>query len=145
MKRQGNRKSRRWGDKETGRQGDRETRRRTDRGTERRRDRETDSAKIRSVAPSLCPSVSPSLRLSVSLSLCLFLFLWFVPLIAKAQTGAITGRVITEDGGGLANVTVMLLPVNPNQRSSTRQFSAITDEEGGFKFTGVPSLTYTVH
>jgi len=38
----------------------------------------------------------------------------------------------------------MLLPVNPNQRSSTRQFSAITDEEGGFKFTGVPSRTYTV-
>src|SRR4030095_12671502 len=30
----------------------------------------------------------------------------FAPLVATAQTGVITGRVVAEDGGGLPNVTV---------------------------------------
>ncbi len=74
----------------------------------------------------------------------LFVSLWFVPTIASAQTGAITGRVITEDGGGMANVTVSLSSVSLNKGRSSRQFSVVTDEEGAFKFMGVPALAYTI-
>src|SRR5215510_8317608 len=105
--------------------------RRRDGEMERRRDgeieggRDRERGRLREIL-SLCLSVSLSLCLPVSLSLCLSALLWVDPLIAEAQTGAITGRVITEDGGGLANVTVMLLPVNLNQKGYTRQFSTIT-------------------
>jgi hypothetical protein len=61
---------------------------------------------------------------------------------ASAQTkGAITGRVVTEDGGGMAGVTVMLLSVavQGGQRRSTT-----TDEEGNFRFTDLAPRPYTI-
>jgi hypothetical protein len=71
------------------------------------------------------------------------LLTWLV--VANAQqTGVITGRVVTEDGAGMANVTVALLPAGGAQRAMGRQFSTATDEDGNFKFTGVPSRTYTI-
>lgn len=60
------------------------------------------------VAPSRCPSVS--------LSFFLFLFSWFAPLTIEAQTGEIRGRVVTEDGAGMPNVTVFLNPVASDRR-----------------------------
>jgi hypothetical protein len=62
--------------------------------------------------------------------------------MASAQTkGAITGRVVTEDGGGIAGVTVMLSPVaiQGGQRRSTT-----TDEEGNFRFTDLSSRPYSI-
>jgi protocatechuate 3,4-dioxygenase beta subunit len=61
---------------------------------------------------------------------------------ANAQTkGVITGRVATEDGAGLAAVTVMLLPVamHGGQRRSTT-----TDEEGNFRFTDLSPRPYSI-
>lgn len=61
------------------------------------------------------------------------------------QTGVITGRVIIEDGGGLANVTVDLYPANAGQRNPGRRISTTTDEDGNFKFTGVSPRSYSVN
>ncbi len=59
---------------------------------------------------------------------------------ANAQTkGAITGRVVADDGSVMAGVTVMLFPTpaQGGQRRSTR-----TDEEGNFRFTDLPARPY---
>jgi hypothetical protein len=121
------------------RQRDREMERQRDGETERWRDREK---RVPREGFSLSFSFSRSLRPSVSLSL--FLSLLLVHIIAEAQTGVITGRVVTEDGGGLPNVTVLLYQVSTNQRGAARRFSTTTDEEGAFKFTGVPPRAYTI-
>ncbi len=65
---------------------------------------------------------------------------------ALAQRGEITGRVVTEDGGGMPNVNVMLFPAGTNQTSfsssSTNRTS--TDEEGNFKFTNLAPRVYSI-
>jgi protocatechuate 3,4-dioxygenase beta subunit len=68
----------------------------------------------------------------------------FAPLVAKAQTGVITGRVVAEDGGGLADVSVELYPVNSGQRNLGRQIWTVTEEDGTFKFTGVSPRAYSI-
>jgi hypothetical protein len=91
--------------------------------------------------------VSPSPRLPVSLPLCLFLFSLFLPLIADAQTGEITGKVVSEDGGGMPNVMVYLSPVGSGQRAASngQPESAVTDRGGNFKFTGLAPRQYSVN
>jgi Carboxypeptidase regulatory-like domain len=76
----------------------------------------------------------------------LLLSLCFVPLTPEAQTGVITGRVVTEDGGGLPGVTVYLMPVSADRRtiSSGPQTRTLTDGEGNFKFTGLAPRVYSV-
>jgi len=62
--------------------------------------------------------------------------------MANAQTkGAITGRVVADDGSGMAGVTVMLFPTaaQGGQRRSTN-----TDEEGNFRFTDLSARPYGV-
>jgi hypothetical protein len=79
------------------------------------------------------------------LSLLLF-SLCFVPLFTEAQTSVITGRVATEDGGGLPGVTVSLIPVAADRRtiSSGPQNRTLTDGDGNFKFTGLAPRVYSV-
>ena len=79
------------------------------------------------------------------ISLLLF-SLCFVPLSPEAQTGVITGRVVTEDGSGLPGVTVTLTPVAADRRAISRgsQNRTSTDEDGNFKFTGLAPLVYSV-
>src|SRR5215510_7810599 len=72
--------------------------------------------------------------------------LCFVPLSPEAQTGVITGRVVTEDGSGLPGVTVTLAPVAADRRaiSGRPQNRTLTDEDGNFKFTGLAPCVYSV-
>src|SRR5262245_44742920 len=108
---------------------------RREKETERRRDGETEGQRRREIN-----------FLSVSLSLCLSVFSLFIPLIANAQTGEITGRVMTEDGAGMPNVTVFLNPVATDRRPTTggSQNRTGTDEDGNFKFNGLAPRVYSV-
>src|SRR5262245_60665221 len=124
-KRQGDKGTRRRGDKEKRGQGDKEKWR---------------QGKIRFLL-STCPLVSLSPLLPLFL-----LFSLFIPLIANAQTGEITGRVVTEDGVGVSNVTVILNPVATDRRPTMggSQNRTSTDEDGNFKFTGLAPRVYSV-
>src|SRR5262249_42056103 len=63
-----------------------------------------------------------------------------------AQTGVISRRVVTEDGGGVAGVSVTLNPVASSQRAvRVGQLERnVTDEDGNFKFTGLQPRIYSV-
>jgi hypothetical protein len=69
-----------------------------------------------------------------------------MPLIANAQTGEITGRVVTEDGTGAPNVRVFLSPVGPGRRAApnNQPENVTTDGDGNFKFTGLAPIQYSV-
>ncbi len=69
------------------------------------------------------------------------------PMIANAQTGMITGRVVSEDGAGLPNVSVYLNPIASSRRAASRDLSetVATDKEGNFRFTGLAEGLYTVN
>ncbi|MGH9835000.1 MAG: carboxypeptidase-like regulatory domain-containing protein, partial [Blastocatellia bacterium] len=56
--------------------------------------------------------------------------------------GSITGRVVAEDGSGMANVPMMLWPVGSIQPSARRTTTA--DEEGKFEFANLPARLYRV-
>ena len=61
---------------------------------------------------------------------------------ANAQTrGAITGRVVAEDGNGLANMTIQISAIG--SQSSLRR-STTTDEEGRFRFADLPARSYDI-
>jgi len=72
-----------------------------------------------------------------------FIILLISASTASAQTkGAITGRVVAEDGAGMAGVTVMLstaVAIQGGQRRSTT-----TDEEGNFRFTDLSPRPYSI-
>src|SRR5262245_9967039 len=96
-----------------------------------------------------------SMRLLFTLFL-LLLFSSFAPLIAKAQSGEITGRVVTDDGAGLPNMIVSLAPVARDGRVGTgiavasvtmgpSRNQASSDEDGNFKFTGVSQGSYSIN
>ncbi|HEY6402167.1 MAG TPA: carboxypeptidase-like regulatory domain-containing protein, partial [Blastocatellia bacterium] len=71
-----------------------------------------------------------------------FIILLIPASTVNAQTkGAITGRVVAEDGAGMAGVTVMLwaVAVQGGQRRSTT-----TDEEGNFRFTDLSPRSYSI-
>jgi Carboxypeptidase regulatory-like domain len=75
----------------------------------------------------------------------LLLSFCFVPLFTEAQTGVITGRVMTEDGSGMPGVTVSLMPVADRRTISGRPLNRTgTDEDGNFKFTGLAPRVYSV-
>src|SRR5262245_1166954 len=80
------------------------------------------------------------------LSLLLF-SMCFLPLSPEAQTGVISGRVVTEDGRGLPGVTVTLTPVAADRRTISRgsQNRTLSDEDGNFKFTGLAPVVYSVN
>jgi Carboxypeptidase regulatory-like domain len=86
-------------------------------------------------------------NLIVKMNCLLFFILFvFVPPASDAQTGEITGRVVTEDGVGMSNVTVSLNPFAADRRPTTGgpQNRAATDEDGNFKFTGLAPRVYSV-
>jgi hypothetical protein len=67
---------------------------------------------------------------------------------APAQPGGvITGRVVTDDGNGLSNLSVRLFPASTGQRGvrSGREASAVTDEDGNFRFTDLSRSLYSVN
>jgi hypothetical protein len=76
----------------------------------------------------------------------LFVSSWFAPLTSEAQTGEITGRVVTEDGVGMPNVTVFLIPVTTDRRPTLggSQNRTATDEDGNFKYTGLSPRVYSI-
>src|SRR5262245_66396120 len=126
-RRQGDKETRKRGDGETGKRGDRELGRRENEGTRR--------------APPRRPVAQ-----SPSRPVFLFLLSLFIPLMANAQTGEITGRVVSEGGSGIPNMTVYLSPAGSIQRSASDQpESAVTDGEGNFKFTGLAPRLYFVN
>jgi hypothetical protein len=64
-------------------------------------------------------------------------------LIAIAQSkGTISGRVISEDGSGVANATVSLWPVGAT--GGGRFSTVFTDEDGNFSFANLSPRSYTV-
>src|SRR5574341_1175018 len=76
----------------------------------------------------------------------LFVSSWFAPLTAKAQTGEITGRIVTEDGAGLPNMIVLLSAVARNAReaSGASRDRTSTDEDGSFKFAELAAGRYSI-
>ena len=78
-----------------------------------------------------------------------FLFLailisYFAP-ASEAQTGLITGRVVTEDGGDMSNVNVSIYPAYAGQRHAGSPLSTTTDEHGNFKFTDLKPRAYRIY
>ena len=63
-----------------------------------------------------------------------------LPLAAQQQTGAITGRATDAQGGALPGVTVSI--ASPNLIGGAR--TAVTDEQGVYRFTLLPGGIYTV-
>ncbi|HEY8461228.1 MAG TPA: carboxypeptidase-like regulatory domain-containing protein [Blastocatellia bacterium] len=71
--------------------------------------------------------------------------LLFFSLTANAQTGAITGRVVNEEGAGMPGVTVVLRPFVADRQAQGGSLNrTITDEDGDFKFTEVGRRVYSV-
>jgi hypothetical protein len=62
------------------------------------------------------------------------------PAYAQQQTGAITGRAVDTSGGALPGVTVAI--ASPNMIGGAR--TAVTDDQGVYRFTLLPGGTYTV-
>jgi hypothetical protein len=79
-------------------------------------------------------------------SLLLYISFCFISLTTVAQTGVITGRVISEDGSGLPGMTLSLLPVTADRRVSAgiSQNRALTDLDGNFKFISVVPRVYSI-
>jgi Carboxypeptidase regulatory-like domain len=76
----------------------------------------------------------------------LLMALSFITIMATAQTkGAITGRVVADDGSGVAAVTVILTPgASPPGSLANFQRSITTDEEGKFRFANLPARPYNL-
>jgi hypothetical protein len=62
------------------------------------------------------------------------------PANAQQQTGAITGRAVDTSGGALPGVTVSI--ASPQMIGGAR--TAVTDDQGIYRFTLLPGGTYTV-
>ncbi len=75
----------------------------------------------------------------------LLMFLLFVLCLSSlAQTtskGVITGRVVSDEGAGLAGMTVRLTATGASRLGQIRSTS--TDDEGNFRFDGLPSQVYS--
>jgi hypothetical protein len=63
-----------------------------------------------------------------------------LPAYAQTQTGAITGRAVDTSGGALPGVTVSIS--SPQMIGGAR--TAVTDDQGVYRFTLLPGGTYTV-
>ena len=68
------------------------------------------------------------------------LFALALPALAQQSTSAITGRAIDTSGGALPGVTVAI--ASPQMIGGAR--TAVTDNEGIYRFTLLPGGTYTV-
>jgi hypothetical protein len=75
-----------------------------------------------------------------SLALVAFVSTLGSPAYAQQQTGAITGRAVDTSGGALPGVTVAI--ASPNMIGGAR--TAVTDDQGVYRFTLLPGGTYTV-
>ena len=81
-----------------------------------------------------------------SITAYLLIALPFTTITASAQTkGAITGRVVADDGSGMAGVTVMLTSAaSPTGPLGNYRRSTTTDEEGNFRFNDLPARPYNL-
>jgi hypothetical protein len=100
---------------------------------------------MRSMRSIYTPRLLGVLRASVAPLL--FFSSCFAPLISNAQTGEITGRVVTEDGTGLPNVGVFMTVISRESRVTSvgPRNQTSTDIDGNFKFTGLAAGSYTVN
>ncbi len=92
------------------------------------------------------PEISLFLALRFLRVLCVSAVLCFAPLTAKAQMGVITGRVVSEDGSGIPNMTVILSQVAASRSgaSGVRPERTVTDSAGNFKFENLEPRHYSV-
>jgi hypothetical protein len=81
-----------------------------------------------------------ALRLRVPLSLLLITLALAPPALGQALTGTITGRAIDSSGGVLPGVDVSI--ASPSMIGGAR--SAVTDTQGVYRFTQLPSGEYQV-
>src|SRR5262245_14402161 len=76
--------------------------------------------------------------------LCLISLLMVMFVIADAQSaGVITGRAITEDGKGVPQIHLSVYAAGSKPRRDGYA-SAVTDEEGNFRFAGLPPSPYRI-
>src|SRR5262245_23093746 len=120
-----------WKDRGTEGQRDRETEGRRDRGTERRRDKSVEA---------LRRSVALSLHLLCSL---LIVVLCTANAFAQRATGAITGRVVADDGQPVRHATISISSMGGAGRSAGR-LTVVSDEDGNFQAEGLDQVPYTV-
>src|SRR5262245_26203172 len=85
-----------------------------------------------------------SLRLSISLSLHLLVSLLIVGLctanaFAQRATGAITGRVVADDGQPVRHATISISSMGGGGR-----LTVISDEDGNFQAEGLDSVPYVI-
>ena len=111
-----------------------------DGGTERRRDGETERHYVLKISPSLRPSVPPSLRL---LGFLLLIGLCTANAFAQRATGAITGRVVTDDGQPVRHATINISSVGGGGRRAGR-LTVVSDEDGNFQAEGLDSVPYVI-
>ncbi|MGH9802477.1 MAG: carboxypeptidase regulatory-like domain-containing protein, partial [Blastocatellia bacterium] len=71
----------------------------------------------------------------------LFVTLCSVSLAQTSSKGVISGRVVSDEGAGLPGMTVRLSPTGASKLSQIRSTS--TDEEGNFRFDGLPPQVYS--
>src|SRR5262245_2665442 len=114
-------------DEETERRRDGETERRRDGETERRRDGES-------------RSVSLSLRLLGSL---LLVVLCAANAFAQRAPGAITGRVVADDGQPVRHATINVSSMGGEGRRAGR-LTVVSDEDGNFRAEGLDSVPYSI-
>jgi len=69
------------------------------------------------------------------------LFVFLFSFAIAQQRGTISGRVVTDEGAGLPNMSVSLFAQGSGGITSTRR-TATTDEEGNFQFTGLPPQSF---
>lgn len=84
------------------------------------------------------------MRIATTLLMVVFLFsvLYASSLAQPQNKGAITGRVVTEDGAGLPGISVTLTNGGTSQTNSRRTTS--TDDEGNFRFADLPPRAYSL-
>ncbi|MBO0800512.1 MAG: carboxypeptidase regulatory-like domain-containing protein, partial [Blastocatellia bacterium] len=84
-------------------------------------------------------------RLARTLLPVLLLLVTFESGSAQQQTGEISGRVVTEDGDGMPNLTVRCLPlIFHGSYAINGSNSVATDEKGNFRFTSLAPRLYRV-
>src|SRR5215813_3623062 len=111
---------------------DRETAGTRDGGTERPQGRRTERHYI----------------LKISLSLRRLGFLLLIGLcaanaFAQRATGAITGRVVTDDGQPVRHATINISSLGGGGRSAGR-LTVVSDEDGNFQAEGLDLVAYTI-
>ena len=79
-------------------------------------------------------------------NLCLvaLLFVFAYPVWAQRATGAITGRVVTEDGQPVRHASVAISGMGGVRRTISGRLAIITDDDGNFQADGLDPMPYQI-